>query len=66
MQFYNKCNSINSLSSDRNILLDDIGRTTMKLYFKKYQKVPDLDVKILSIIEIYQEMCRNKREKGED
>jgi hypothetical protein len=46
------------------IPLDDIGRKALKIYFKK-NKVPEIDNKMLSIIETYLYMCKCRREKGE-
>ena len=56
--YVNKCSNLKDQS--KIIPLDDLGRKALKIYFKK-NKVPELDNKLLSIIETYLFMCKCRR-----
>lgn len=57
-----KCNSLKE--NGRSILLEEIGRKSLREYFRKNQDNHN-DIKMLSLIETYLYMCKVRREKGE-
>ena len=60
--YIGKCSNLKDHS--KVIPLDDMGRKALKTYFRK-NKVPEMDTKLLSVIEAYLFMCKCRREKGE-
>ena len=46
------------------MLLDEIGRKTLRDYFNKNPENKE-DIRLLEVIEKYLEMCKVRRDKGE-
>lgn len=55
------CTRCNSLKENgRTMLLDEIGRKSLREYFRKNQE-DHTDIKMLSLIETYLYMCKMRR-----